>query len=330
MGNTDYGTQIRSIGFFDPANSGIVNKRNLNVQEQGIYRGGYIIVTNTTQATLSPLVCIIGDGTYQLRIETTVPITLSGFDSITSRKYVILRWLHTTNDATNEYMDVLVVTAAQIAVNDLIVGVATFSGSDLIVGDTFNYGDATYPRSEAAVPQLLGKIEALETPSMFLRVRGVNANYGVSNLRVYNHRCTDATSPASFPIPTAVSATRIDLIYLDTNGVVKRFGGVEGGSAPAYQNKIALAEVTVGVGVSTITQDKIKDVRPFTTGSTTTVNGSQLLNLSGITPGAGVIPSANLPTGSWTTIPALAGNALKYLRVNAAGTAIEFVPPTYS
>lgn len=338
MGAIDYGTQIKSIGFFDPAKSGVVNKRNMNVQERGIYKGGWLTVASTTSASLSPLVCIIngdggiGDGgPFQLRVETTVAYVVTGFTP--TNKYVVLRWAY-TGDQSTDYMDVLLLSSIQIdPVYDIIVGVGVFSGADLV---GINYADTTYPRTEPHVSQLVGKVEATEVAEgipMYIRVHGFNANYGTTNLKVYTH--TPQTSPY-FPIPTVTNLgkERVDVIYLDTDGIIKRIAGTEAniGSAvaPAYQNKVVLAEITIPYATSIITQSMIRDVRPLAIGGSTTVSGSQLTGLSGITAGAGVIPAANLPTGPWLTIPTLTGNALKYLRVNAAGTAIEFMPPTYS
>jgi hypothetical protein len=333
MGTTNYGVQTKSVGFFDLAKSGVINKRNIDVQERGIYKGGYLTVLSTVSASLSPLVCIINGtnadpaegGPYQIRVETADAVTLSGFTP--TNKYVVLRWAY-TGDASTDYMDVLLQTSAQIdSVYDIIVGVGVFSGADLI---DITYSDTTYPRTEPNVFQIAGKIDAQETPSMYVRVRGFNATYGTSTLKIYNHKCT---SSPSFPISSAgMTNSRIDVLYLDTDGVVKKFTGSENVSpvAPSYQSKIALAEITVTPGMASITQSSIRDVRSFLTGGSATINGSQLAVLSGITVGAGVIPAANLPSGSWLTIPATSGNAYKYLRVNAAGTALEYMPPTYA
>lgn len=289
----EYASQVKSIGFYDPADSGVVNRRGVKVQERGMYFGGYLSKASDSSAYVTPLVCVIGDNDYQLRVATTVQATVTGLDP--TIKYVVCRWTYTGSIVT-DFMDILGVAVGGILANDLIVGVCNYSGATLT---GFDYGNLSYPRTEPNVASLSGKIEAEQTPSMYVWLRLFNSNYGSLNYRTPTQKVGVFTAPVSFP--------RIDVIYVDTDGGVKIFTGVENSSPviPLYQGKIVLAEITLSVGMTAIPQASIKDTRAFI--------------------GQGV-PS----TLSISSLVPVAGNALKYLRVNAAGTAIEYIAPTYS
>lgn len=283
MGSTNYGTQTKSVGFYDPADSGVVNKRNVSVQERGIYSGGLLTMTSGNNVSLSPLVCVIGDANYQLRVETTVAVALT-LDS--TNKVVILRWSY-TGSASTDYMDVLAVGTGSILPNDLIVGVGTFVGAALT---GIEYNTTNYLRSEAKTAEHTLKVEASATPSMTLRVRSGNVNYGSTNLFVANQAVIIDAADSTFP--------RIDLVYVDTDGSVKKSKGTAAASpaANSYANKIVLAEVYVAAGVSILPQAVIKDVRML------------IGNASSF--------SANFPD--------IVGSGNKYVKVNSGATAYEY------
>lgn len=57
---------------------------------------------------------------------------------------------------------------------------------------------------------------------------------------------------------------RIDLLYLDGNGILQIELGVEGsGNPPFHSGKLPIAEVTLSVGQTEITDAEIRDVRPL-------------------------------------------------------------------
>lgn len=255
MGSIEFGApQNRSIGFYDPADSGVVNRRGMNVQERGIYVGGYLTKVSDASASVSVLVCVIGDNDYQLRISTGSAATISGVSS--TNKYIVLRWSYTGSAAT-DYMDILAIPVGSIQANDLIVGVCVYSGATLV---GFDYGDSSYPRSEPLIMSLVGRVEAQQTPGMYVRVRALNVNYGSVNYRVSSQLVGPFTAPSVNP--------RIDLVYIDTDGTVKTSVGTESATpvAPDYGGRIALAEIRLGAGATSITNDMIRDVRGFVGG----------------------------------------------------------------
>lgn len=249
MGSTDFGTQQISVQYFEAVDSDKVNKCFQGIIPRGIYSGGYLSKVSDTSVTLSTLVCVVGDTTNQVRVETSTTVTLTVG---TGTPYIVLRWAYVAS-ATN-YMDVLAVAAGSIQANDLIVGKCVFTGSTL---SGFDYAVTAYPRSTPQTPVVMLKVEPTETASMYVRIRAGRVNYGTANLEI-----SDQLSPI-FTAPT--SNSRIDLIYITTAGVVAVSTGTAAATpvAPDYDSKIVLAEVTIAAGQTTITASSIKDVRNF-------------------------------------------------------------------
>ena len=77
MGTINYGNQIESIDYYAPADSDVLNRRNITIIPRGIYNGGLLSKVNDTTVTLSTLVSEIGDDTNQVRIETQSNVTVT-------------------------------------------------------------------------------------------------------------------------------------------------------------------------------------------------------------------------------------------------------------
>jgi hypothetical protein len=141
---------------------------------------------------------------------------------------------------------------------------------------------------------------------MSIKVRPGRVNYGVLNYSVPD---TDLllAMPAANP--------RIDVVYIDTDGVPKVKTGDEAASpiAKPFQGKIALAKIAMSPGMGTITKEDITDVRSFITG--------------GIVPGqvAGDVLYFNGDplVNAWDRLPI--GTAGQRLRVNVGATGLEYV-----
>jgi len=251
MGNVNVGNQIVSIQYFDPADAYIFNRRHSVITPRGIYSGGYLEKVSDTQVSLSPLLCEIGkysslpgvEDVIQARIRTRETVTIN---VSVSTPYIILRWSY-AEDANN-YMDILAVAETDIQDGDLIVGRCVFSGS-VLTG--FDYSERSVPN----VWDLFLKVEPTDPTSMRVRVRAGRVSYGVQSFDIYEQVTSTFTPPTSNP--------RIDLVYVDMDGVVKIKTGTEGSppAPPSYDGKIVLAEITLTPGMTTITKDNIKDVR---------------------------------------------------------------------
>ena len=259
-GSMDFGSQSISIQYFEAVDSDKVNKCFQGITPRGIYSGGYLTKVSDTSVSLSTLLCVIGDATNQVRVETSTAVTLT-VSSVAP--YVVLRWAYATS-ATN-YMDVFAVAVGSIQTNDLIVGKCVYTGSTL---SGFDYAVTAYSRSTPQTPVVMLKVEPTETPSMYVRIRAGRVNYGTANLEI-----ADQLSPA-FTAP--VTNSRIDLIYINTSGAIAVSTGTAAVSpvAPDYNSKIVLAEVTITAGQTTITASSIKDVRNF---SAVTLNTAVLV-----------------------------------------------------
>lgn len=247
MGSTRYGDQVITIQYFDEVDSDVVNKLGQKVIQRGIYDGGYLTRVSDVSVSLSLFSCVIGDATNQVRVETFSVVTIA---VSTATPYIVLRWAYAAS--ASNWMDVLAVASGSIQTNDLIVGKCTFSGSVLI---GFNYGDTSYPRSTPTVSALFLKVEPTSPASMYMRVRAGRANFGSTNYDVADQLTPLITAPTS--------NSRIDLVYVGTDGTVGVVTGTAAASpsAPDYAGRMVLAEVTTIAGQTTIVATDIKDVR---------------------------------------------------------------------
>jgi len=253
MGGTDYGSQTRTVRFYAPADAEVVNKIGLNVRKVGLYEGGYLTKVSDVSVTLSQIEVEIGDGTYQIRVETanTVTVTVA-----VATPYVILRWAYT--GATSNYMDVMAVAVGNIQDDDVVIGKCNFTGSTLT---GFDYEDRTNPN----VFERFCHIVPEQTASMYLRVRAGHVNFGSENYDIVDQKTSVFSAP--------VAGSRIDLVYIDTDGTIAIEAGVADASpsAPDYDNKLVLAEITLAAAQTTITETSIKDVRSFLSSNPTDV-----------------------------------------------------------
>jgi len=279
------GSQSVYVKFFDPVDSSVVNHIGVDVRKVGIYSGGYLTRVSDAFVNLSQLSVEIGDGTYQVKITTgavvQVPISIGA-------TAIVLRWIY-TGSASADYMDFVSVAPASILPNDIVVGVGNYVGSALQTG--FDYTLRTTPQ----VFDLFLKVEPTVPTTMTIRVRAGRVNYGSVNYDVVDQLTSSFVAPGS--------GSRIDVIYVDTDGNVKVLPGTPSGSPvpPDYIGKVALAQITIPSGASSITASMIKDVRSFVSGNVTfpittagAVYGSALFALSGTPPGAGLMPVANI------------------------------------
>ena len=242
------GNQTITIKYHDPVESPIGNRIGLGVRKVGIYTGGYLTKVNDTTVTLSTFSCEISDGTYQIYGTTgsTVNITVA-----VATPYVCLRWIYTGSE-TADYIDFIVTNTP--ASNDIIVGKCIFAGSTLT---GFDYSKRTNP----LIMDLFLKVEPTSPTSMKVRIRAGKINYGTANYDIIDQESSAFSAPGT--------GSRIDVVYVDTDGTIKVFTGVAGGSpsAPDYNNKIVLAEITIASTDTEITASMIKDVRAFNTAS---------------------------------------------------------------
>lgn len=271
----DVGNQTVVVKFFDDIDSAVVNRIARDVRKVGIYSGGYLSIGSNISVTLSPLDCEIGDGTHQVRVLTgaSVPIAVG-----IATPYVVLRWIY-TGSAANDYMDFVAVSSGGLLTNDLIVGVCVYTGANLTGIDYTR-------RANPLTLELFLKVEPTVAASMYVRIRGGRVNYGSVNYDVIDQLSSVFAAPGA--------GSRIDVIYVDTDGIVKVIPGVAGspGLVPDYGGKIVLAEITILSTDAVITANMIKDVRGVSAGYPTP---NQFVAMTGDQTVAGIKTFSSFP-----------------------------------
>lgn len=259
------GSQIVTLKFFDPVDSYVVNRVAKEARKLGIYSGGYLTKVTDVSVNLSPAICEIGDGTYQVRVETqaAVPITVSS-----ALPYVVLRWTY-TGSASLDYMDFQAVALVNILSTDVVVGRCVFAGATLT---GFDYALRTNPN----VMDLFLKAEVTNPNSMRLMVRAGRVNYGDVSFSVPVQESPLFVAPGSL--------SRIDLVQINGSGAVVVTQGTIAASpvAPSYGGLVTVAEVRLSVGQLAINSSSVTDVRSFVATGTSFGTG-------GLVPQGGII-----------------------------------------
>lgn len=301
----DQGSQVVSIIFHASAQSSIVNRRHKDTRMLGIYKGGYITLVPPSNVSLSALVCEISDGIHQVRVETTAAVSL--VVAKTTKEYVVLRWIY-TGVAADDYMAILAV--ASPLTNDIIVGKCSFTVPGVLQG--FDYGE----RSDPDIQHLFLQVEPTGDVELRVRIRGgrIQTNSGVVDIP---DQLSDLfTPPGSNKRTYLVYVTAAGVITIDSSGTAAATP-----VAPSYKGNLVLAEVTLTAGDTSITADKIQDVRNWITqpivldGTTIALDSSGKLAVVTTPTGAvgsnqlasaAVIPSkVDSIFGSWTNLNSL-------------------------
>lgn len=318
---TNWGTQTVHVKFFDPVTNPNVNFLALDIRRVGIYTGGYLTKSNDTLAILSPFSCEIADSAgsgNQVRVSTAASVNIVVG---TGTPLVVLRWTY-SQDSTADYLNIgggavgPTWTPTAIAVgtqlpNDVIVGQCQFSGSTL-------QDEALYTlRTNPLVLEKFLKVEAASPASMYIRVRGGRVNYGVVNYDIADQRLLVAA-------PGTGSWT--GLVQINEVGVPIITYFATGSPSLTYDGHFTAAEISFTNATSSITNAMIRDVRSFVS------NGTQLnVLLPSQTGNVGKSLVTDGTNVSWQLIlPTISGNNGKFLRVNAAGTAVEWAYVTYA
>ena len=245
------GSQVVTLIYFTPAVVETVNNRSKEIQPTGIYKGGYLTVVDGTHCQLSPLICEIGDGTYQIKVETAAVVNIV---VASGTPYVVLRWVHDLAVQSNDYMD-FVITATP-ATNDLVVAKCLFTAGALT---GFDYGDMAYSRSFPKQPRMYLKVDSTNESELRVQIHGGYVQGSLGSTLVPDQKSSSIVAP--------ITSSKIYLVCVDpdTGIITIDSSGTESATptAPAYAGRLVLAEITLSVGNTTIPDSKIKDVRPF-------------------------------------------------------------------
>jgi len=308
MGTTNHGTQSISVAYYEEATSLEANKRNLDIVPRGIYSGGYLTRVSDVAVTLSTFTAELGDDSSQISVKTSSSATLNAStldsgDIDPSTPYLVLRWSYAA--AQNNYVEIHAIASVSAAQdNDLIIGKCVFSGATLT---SFDYSD----RSFLNVQDLILKV--IDDSGLYVWIRAGRIQNSSGYVTVPEQRV------GPFSVPSSPNS-RIDLVYVDTDGTVTIQQGTAAVSptAPSYGNKLVVAEVTLVNGDTSIPSSRIQDVRSFLNGFTPNVTNIGW-NYSGVN-----IHTGNVTT-TWTEVDvsgiAGSGRSMLYIYASAgAGT----------
>ena len=256
MGSTDFGTQTLLFDYRNPATGCSFNVLNYQLIPPGIYSGGTLTRVNDTAVSISPLTCYIQDSSTGLgvRISTAnaYQLTVS-----TTLIYVVLRF--TWSNTVSNYMDMLAVTSANILSDDIVLGRCVFGAGNVL--------SATFDSTRRST----GSLQTIEDDKNKLRVYSTEAIsqkiFVCGGEIVHNNTVITVADQCSGNVSsTAADADccRKDIVYLDCDGCVQVGEGAYGASpsAPSYNDKIVLAEITRTCNRTDIAGNEITQVNP--------------------------------------------------------------------
>jgi len=255
MGTTNHGTQEITVEYYETASSFAVNKRNVDIVPRGIYSGGHLTRVSDVEVTLSPFTAELGDDDIQISVKTAASATLKAAtldsgDIDAATPYLVLRWSYAAQQ--HNYVEIHAIASVSAAQdNDIIIGKCEFSGATLT---GFDYSDRTFLN----VQDLFLKVE--EDSGLYVWIRAGRIQNSSGHVFVPEQQVGPFTAPSS-------PNSRIDLVYVDTDGTVSIEQGTAAvsPSAPSYSGKLVVAEVTVVNGDTSIPASRIRDVRSFLT-----------------------------------------------------------------
>lgn len=267
---SNVGYQQVTVKYFDPVDSDIANRIGVGVRKTGIYSGGYITRVNDTSVNVSALDCEIGDGTYQVRVQTGIGgsgvVIVTGLSVLVP--YVVLKWTY-TGSASSDYASFAAETAANVLANPnwVIIGKCSFPGGTLTPRYGWDSTDKIVTRTNPNIQDLFLKVEPTVPASLYVRVRGGRISYGSVGYDIEDQAILISVPPSN---------SWIVLVQINTSGAViaSSIGAAAASpTTPDYGGVVTLAEITAPSGTSSITASMIKDVRGFVAG------GANLNNL---------------------------------------------------
>jgi len=304
MGAINHGTQNIVYEYYEEMTSREVNSRHVGIRPRGIYSGGYLTKVSDTSITISPMVVEIGDDDIQVRVKTSNSAnlnseTLDSGNISSATPYIVLRRKRV--ESITNYMEIHAVSSLAAAeATDIIVGKCVFDGATLT---GFDYSDRTFLN----VQDLFLKVESTGVSEMYVQLRAGKIQNDTRCVFVPEQKV------GPFAVPSSPNS-RIDLVYVDTDGTPKILQGTPAvsPSAPNYDRKLVVAQIKLVNGDSSIPSSRITDVRSFITQQSSKLNfvSSQIIN------------NQPVPT-SWTDIDlsSVIGNkeSLVMLKVQATG-----------
>lgn len=219
------------------------------VRPTGIYSGGVLTFSGST-LTVSPCqfeIASSGSSTDQMSCEDTAAATLSSLTQNTTLA-VVFRWLRTTSAETDLPVLQAVATASVVA-SDVVVGRVVTGSAGAI--SSVNY----IGRTQAASRQIEFAVQAFDSADFGRKVFVSGGRTNVAGVSTYS-----APTTVSLDSNSTLS-TRLDLIYVDSSGIVQVARGTNNNTLPTVSGAVPLAQVSLAQNYTQVAATSLTDLR---------------------------------------------------------------------
>jgi len=241
------GSQQISVKYHDPVNSDIVNRRFYQTRPIGLYKGGYITYTlGSNTVNVTQLVAEIRDVNgllNQIRVNTGALVTVEVSEAA---PYVVLRWTHTEDEATDYVEFKAVATPGKY---DVIIAKMNYAGGSLSGVD---YGFRTFANDRGSHCKVVPSYPSAQTTKVNV-LPGV-VRTGTGYVLVNDQYSNGEVSLSGFPSGPASYV----FVYMTNAGIIGTTSTIS-----MAKGHILLARVLKD-GFE-IDQDHILDLRAFLT-----------------------------------------------------------------
>jgi len=260
MGNFNYGSQSIQFRFEYLLNSDKFSELFNKTIKAGIYEGMELSKVDDSTVQVSSGVMVINDITgnnITVRIRTDNLSVITGISETTP----VIVWRYQYQPSLNNYADLVVTDRYSVQKDDIVIGEAMYSGTTM--DSEFDLAQ----RTKGFIQEVRDVNDSCKVTAV-LNSAGdayedfAHVNKGYVSFGNEAFEVEDQNTP-SFSVPTL--DTRVDLLYINTSGVMTIEEGVEDGSLepPSHNDRLVLAEITRYVGRTELLQRDIKDVRPW-------------------------------------------------------------------
>jgi hypothetical protein len=250
---TRTGNQTVYYHYRTALNAAEFNKRLNTTIPVGVYSGGELTRIDDTTVEVAAYEVEVSDGTYQVHIKATTPTDVT---VAAATPYVVFRY--TYSEAEEWYGAFHAVAYDDIQANDIVFGKCVYSGANMTGTE---YSEKTIPNTEYN-SSIIDMLKVTNNGDMTLHIEGGYVAFAGKIVEVSGGDMGASVAPVANP--------RIDLIYIDRDGNIGSYAGLESATpvCPDHDRVIPIAQIYLTVGMAEITGANITDVRPwFTVGS---------------------------------------------------------------
>lgn len=274
MGSTDYGTQLITFQYNQPATSGTFNRLLYDTLPPGIYDGMYLSKPEPTlnRVAISTGTVVLHDPNYTeitddsipellvdgvaVKVQTTSSVT--DLDLTTTKPYVVINYVW--QNVTDNYANIETKAWGDVdETQDVIIGRGSFVSG--VLQDTFDYTRRTVP------PQVHDREKRGELQVLFNEGGAENKVKVTSGSAVVNNvRVEWGGGPSPIFNDTPSTERRRDILYLKSDGDLQiSYGTPTTGTPqpPDYPKQgIVLAEISRNADRDTVNGNEIIPIDP--------------------------------------------------------------------